>query len=280
MKNKPLIISILLTPLLSFAYPVPQPFPPFKIADNLYYVGTADLASYLVVTPKGNILINSSINDTVPMLKESIAKLGFKYSDTKILLISHAHADHAEGSKLIKDETHVQYMVMAEDVPDIESGGKTDFQYRSDPSMYFPVTKVDKVLHDGDKVSLGGVTLTAHLTPGHTKGCTTWSMRVNDHGKSYNAVIIGSLNVNPGYKLVANKSYPKIAQDYIHAIKTLEALPCDIFLGAHAGYFDLQNKYAKLMQHDSSNPFVDPQGCRAYIAEKKHEFDAEYAKQS
>jgi len=262
----------------SFAYPKQHPFPPFHIAGNLYYVGADDLASYLVVTPKGNILINSNLAIDVPMIKASVEKLGFKWSDTKILLISHAHFDHAAGSQLIKQQTPAKYMVMDSDVALVESGGKTDFHYANDPSMFFSSTKVDKVLHDGDQVKLGGTVLTAHLTPGHTKGCTTWTMQVNDHGKPYQVVIVGSLNVNPGYKLVDNKTYPHIAKDYQHAFKVVKALHGDIFLGAHAMYFDLNKKY-QLLGQTRSNPFVDPAGYKRHIAQKEHEFTNELQRQ-
>ncbi|MBA2652266.1 MAG: subclass B3 metallo-beta-lactamase [Tatlockia sp.] len=262
---------------LCFAYPVGNPFPPFRIVGNLYYVGMDDLASYLIVTPKGNILINSNLEANVPMIKKSIEKLGFKFSDTKILLISHAHFDHAAGSQLIKQETNAKYMVMAEDVLLVESGGKADFHYRNDPSIYFPITKVDRVLHDGDKVKLGSTVLTAHLTAGHTKGCTTWTMQVIENGKPYQVVIVGSLNINPGYKLVNNATYPNIAQDYEHAIKEMKSLRGDIFLGAHAGYFDLIKKYSLL--NKGTNPFIDPEGYRKHVTQKEQEFYGELQKQ-
>lgn len=272
-----LSLAVALFGNLCFAYPTGNPFPPFRITGNLYYVGTDDLASYLIVTPKGNILINSDLEANVPMIKKSIKQLGFKFSDTKILLISHGHHDHAAGSKLIKKEINPKYMVMAEDVPLVEAGGKSDFHYANDPSIYFPVTKVDRVLHDGDKLKLGGTVLTAHLTAGHTKGCTTWTMQVIENGKPYQVVIVGSLNVNPGYKLVNNTTYPNIAQDYKNAIKKMKSLHCDIFLGAHAGYFHLSEKYSLL--HKGTNPFIDPDGYRKHITQKEREFYAELQKQ-
>jgi metallo-beta-lactamase class B len=278
MKKIVLLIALLLTNHLCFAYPMPNPFPPFRIIGNLYYVGTDDLASYLIVTPKGNILINSDLEANVPMIKASIEKLGFKFSDTKILLISHAHFDHAAGSKSIKQQTNAKYMVMDADVPLVESGGKNDFHYANDPSIYFPSTKVDKVLHDGDKIKLGGTILTAHLTAGHTQGCTTWTLRLIDHSKQYNVVIVGSLNVNPGYKLINNKTYPYIAKDYEHAIKMLKSLHCDIFLGAHAEYFNLKHKYA-LLNKSTVNPFIDSIGYKKHVAQKEHEFNMELQRQ-
>ena len=260
------------------ADPVVKPFPPFRIAGNLYYVGNDYVASYLVVTPKGNILINSNFKADVPMLKESIAKLGFKFSDTKILLISQAHPDHDAASALIKAETGADYRVMDADVPVVESGGKADFRYGQDPEQRSDATKVDHVLHDGDEVKLGGSVLVAHLTPGHTKGCTTWTMKVTEKGKKYNVVIIGGTNVNPGYKLFHNTAYPNIAKDFAQTWQVLKSLPCDIFLGAHGGYFGLDEKYPR-MKEGAANPFVDPEGYKQYIISKEPEFYAELAKQ-
>lgn len=255
-----------------------EPFPPFRIAGNLYYVGSKGLASYLVTTPKGNILINSDLEANVPMISASIEKLGFHFSDTKILLISHAHWDHDAGSAMILQRTGAKYRVMDADVSVVESGGKTDFQYGSTPSSLYPPAKVDRILHDGDEVKLGDTVLVAHLTPGHTKGCTTWTMKVDDGGKSLNVVIVGSPNVNPGYKLVSNSAYPQIAEDYERMWRVLKSLPCDIFLGAHGGYFGLDEKYP-LRKEGGANPFVDPDGYKRFIAQKEEEFRSEFARQ-
>jgi metallo-beta-lactamase class B len=255
-----------------------EPFPPFRIAGNLYYVGTKGLANYLVTTPQGNILINSDLEANVPMIEASIEKLGFKFKDTKILLISHAHWDHDAGSAMIKEMTGAMYMVMDADVPVVESGGKTDFEYGNSPTSLYRPTKVDRVLHDGDEVKLGGTVLVAHLTPGHTKGCTTWTMEVTERGKTYNVVILGSPNLNPGYKLVDNSAYPQIAEDYERMWRVLKSLPCDIFLGAHGNYFGLEEKYP-LMKEGGGNPFVDPSGYKKYIAQKEQEFRTELARQ-
>jgi len=255
-----------------------EPFPPFKIAGNLYYVGSRGLANYLIATPQGHILINSDLAANVPLIRESVEKLGFKLTDVKILLISHAHWDHDTASATIKRLTGAQYMVMDADVPVVESGGKTDFQYGTDASTRYPATKVDRVLHDGDKVTLGGATLIAHLTPGHTKGCTTWMMTVEERGKRYNAVIVGSPYVNPGYRLVGNTAYPRIADDYARGFEVLKSLPCDLFLGAHGSYFNLEEKYAR-MKNDGVSAFVDPGGYKAFVAERESAFRAELAKQ-
>src|SRR5580700_4386501 len=185
-------------------------FPPHKIVGNLYYVGTESLASFLIVTPEGNILINSDYEATVPVIRDSVEKLGFKFADTKILLGSHAHADHMEGDAMVKELTGAKLMAMQEDMPallKITPGNK--------PHV------VDHILHDGEEVTLGGTTLVAHLTPGHTRGCTTWTMKIADGGKSYNVVIIGSIGVNPGYDLVNNKEVPQIAEEFTRGFETM-----------------------------------------------------------
>ena len=227
-------------------------FPPHKIVGNLYYVGTNSLAAFLVVTPQGNILINSTYERNVPVIQKSIEQLGFKFSDTKILLGSHAHGDHQEGDALVKQLTGAQVMAMAEDVPALENmkpGGKPH--------------PIDRVLHDGDTVTLGGATLVAHLTPGHTRGCTTWTMKVQEGGRSYDVVIIGSLGVNPGFQLVNNKDVPQIAEEYARAFKISRALPCDIPLGSHPGMYKMAEKYAKLGK--GPNPYVDAAGYKAEL---------------
>jgi len=242
-------------------------FPAFQIAGNLYYVGTADLAVYLIHTPQGNILINTDFKQDVPAIRKGIQQLGFQYTDTKVLLISHAHGDHDEATALVSKETGAKLMVMDADVPEEE---------RAAPGR--PGAHVDRVLHDGDTVELGGSKLVAHLTPGHTKGCTTWTMQVNDGGRTLNAVIVGSPNVNPGYILVGNKNYPGIADDYVKTFTVLKSLPCDLFLGAHGGYFGMGAKYDR-MKAGAANPFIDPDGYKAYIAEREATFRKEWDRQ-
>lgn len=253
-----------------------EAFPAFKIVGNVYYVGSRGLASYLITTPKGHILINSNLESSVQQIRDSVEKLGFHFSDVKILLISHAHWDHDAGSAQIKKLTGAQYMVMEGDVPVVESGGKADFQYPE--GRYLPA-KVDRVLHEGDEVKLGGVVLAARLTPGHTKGCTTWTLTANEAGKSYNVVIVGSPNVNPGYRLVNNSRYPEMASDYEKMFRVLQQLPCDIFLGAHGGYYNLEAKFARL-KRGGANPFVDPEGYKSFVAEREQAFRSELARQT
>ena len=242
-------------------------FPAFKIAGNLYYVGTADLAVYLIHTPQGNILINSDYEQDLPLIRASIEKLGFKYKDTKILLISHAHGDHDAATGVIRKETGAKLMVMEPDVAEEQSTARGR-----------PGAHVDRLLHDGDIVELGGSKLTARLTPGHTKGCTTWTMQVDDAGRKLDAVIIGSPNVNAGYILVGNTKYPQIAEDYVKTFALLKSLPCDLFLGAHGAYFGLKAKYEK-MKAGGPNPFIDPDGYRAYVAERENAFRKEWEHQ-
>ena len=253
------------------------PFPAHHVIGNVYFVGSKGLGIYLVTTPQGNILINSGLDESVPMIQQSVEKLGFRFSDIKILLISHAHFDHDAGAARIKKLTGAKYMVMDSDVPVVESGGAKDFAYAHTPGMLYPAAKVDRVLHDGDTVTLGNTVLTVHLTPGHTKGCTTWTMKVNEGGKSYDVVIVGSPNVNPGYKLVNNAAYPQIASDYEKTFRVLRSLHCDVFLGAHGNYYDMESKYARMTA--SANPFVDPQGYQKYIDEREQVFRAEFAHQ-
>lgn len=256
-----------------------NPFPAFRIAGNLYYVGSEDLGSYLIATPKGLILINSNLEPSVPLIQKSVESLGFHFSDIKILLISHAHYDHCAGSAELIKRTGAKYYVMDGDVPVVESGGKADFHYGADPSKRYPPAHVDRVLHDGDTVSLGGTVLTAHLTAGHTKGTTTWTMDETENGRVLHVVIVGSPNVNPGYKLVGNSAYPQIAADYKHQFEILPALPCDVFLGAHGGYFGLTDKYPR-WKAGGKNVFIDPAGYKAYIADRKQAFEAELQRQS
>jgi metallo-beta-lactamase class B len=255
-----------------------EPYPPFRIAGSLYYVGSKDLASYLVATPQGSILINSGLEANVPMIRTSVEQLGFKFTDIKILLISHAHWDHDAGAALVKQLTGAAYMVMDADVPVVESGGREDFHYGNVPASLYSPAKVERVLHDGDVVRLGGVALVAHLTPGHTKGCTTWTMKVSEGGRDYDAVIIGSPNVNKGYRLVDNPRYPHIADDFAQMFRVLNSLPCDLFLGAHGGYFDLLAKRAR-MRPGAANPFIDPEGYRKFVAEKEQAFTRELTTQ-
>src|SRR3954471_5500335 len=229
-------------------------FTPHKIIGNLYYVGTRSLASFLITTPQGHILINSDYERNVPAVRQSIEALGFKYTDIKILLGSHAHADHMEGDALVKELTGAAVMAMAEDVPALQA-------------MLGPNKRphaIDKVLHDGDKVELGGMTLVAHLTPGHTRGCTTWTFNITEGNRTLGVLIIGSVGVNPGMKLVGNADYPTIAQDFQRSFAFLRSQHPDIPLGSHPGMYNMNEKFAKLGRGGAS-PYVDPAGYTAEL---------------
>lgn len=241
-----------------------EPFPAHRIADNLYYVGSAGLSSYLITSPKGHILINASFDRTVPLIRASVEKLGFKFTDVKIILTNHAHNDHVAGTALLKELTGAKVYIMEGDDKVVASGGIGQYKYTD---TWKPV-KVDKVLKDGEVVELGGAKLRAHLTPGHTRGNTTWTMETADQGKKLHAVIIGSPNVNPGFELVNNKTYPEMAADYARTFRVLKALQCDLFLGAHGEYYGMAAKYKKL-KPGAANPFIDPAGYREYVNERE-----------
>lgn len=254
------------------------PFPPHRVIGNVYFVGSKSLGIYLINTPQGHILVNAGLEKSVPLIRASVEKLGFRFSDIKILLISHAHFDHDAGAAAIKKETGARYMVMDADVPVVESGGKADWFYGNMPDSLYPPAKVDRVLHDGSTVSLGHVVLTAHLTPGHTKGCTTWTLRVTADGHTYDVVIVGGPYVNPGFKLLSNPAYPRIASDYQKGFAVLKSLPCDVFLGAHGGYYGIEVKYGQL-KPGAPNPFIDPQGYKTAVKQWQRAFQAELAAQ-
>jgi metallo-beta-lactamase class B len=262
------------------------PIAPFQLADNLYYVGSQDLASYLITTPKGNILINANLEVSPPQIRASVEKLGFRWADTRILLNGQAHFDHMAGADEVLRETHAQNMVMDGDVSVVESGGATDFLMPQGNVRRFPPAHVDRILHDGSTVTLGNVTLTAHKTAGHTRGCTTWTFRVHMPGdpaaKLRDVVIVGGFSFWSDFHFVDQPrhpaSYPGIENDFRHTFAELRALPCDLFLGEHGKYFGLTEKlplYAKI----GPRAFLDPAGYRAFIREGEADFKAEVAKE-
>jgi len=240
------------------------PFTPFHIIGNIYYVGSTGLACYLITTPAGNILLDTGYPDMAPMIEGNIKTLGFKLEDTKILINSHAHIDHGGGMAQIKMDTGGQLVAMADDVPYFENGGHNDVVF-GDRNL-FPPVHVDRVIHDGDLVTLGGVTLTAHLTPGHTPGNTTWTLVTADKGKSYDVVFLGIVTPSPNTNLAApSPNYPNMAADWARTMKVLPTLKCDVFLASNGSFFDLQKKHDALIANADPNPFVDPAGCKAYM---------------
>jgi metallo-beta-lactamase class B len=232
-------------------------FPPFRIVGNLYYVGDGDLASYLVTTPKGHVLINTGYEYSVPEIEYRMNKLGFKPKDIRILLVTHAHSDHVAGEAKMKKDTGAKLFAMQEEVELLESGGKTDYLFG--PMGWFPPVKVDRALHDGETIEFGGTEITAYLHPGHTKGSTSFAMNIAEAGKTYRVLIANLGNINEGTALLKNPKYPKIAQDYAHTFEAQKKLPCDIFLTSHAGQFRLAMKWKIGAPYDPER-FVDPGG--------------------
>ena len=227
------------------------PFPAHRILGNVYYVGQADYASYLITTPQGHILIDSTFESEVPFIQKSVEQLKFRFQDIKILLVTHAHRDHSGGARRVKELTGAQLMVMDEDVSAVEIGGKD-----------MPPVKVDRVLHDKDEVRLGGVKIVAYRTPGHTPGNTTYVWKASQSGNAYTVVLPGSLSSNA--RALAAPSTPTLVEDYRYTFRFLKSLPCDVYLGAHGKFFDLPEKYAEL-QKGGANPYVDPNGYQAHI---------------
>jgi len=236
-----------------------KPFPPFKILGNIYWVGTYDLSTYLITTPEGNILINSGLPETVPEIKSGIEKLGFKLSDTKILVATHGHWDHVAGLAELQKMTGAKVFMSEQDAELLESGGRTDFRFGEVTESQFTPVKVDRRLKDGDTISLGGTVLTAHHHPGHTKGATSFTLDVREAGKTYRVGIINSGSINPGVKVSGMPKYPGITQDYARTFHDQKEMKIDVWLASHAGQFKLHEKYKP---GDPYNPdrFVDPKG--------------------
>ena len=252
-----------------------QPVEPFRIVGNVYYVGASGVTAFLITTPQGHILLDGGLPITAPLIEKSIRTLGFSPQDVKYLLLSHAHFDHAGGLAELKRTTKARLLVSREDAPMLRSGGKGDFSFGD--RFVFPAVEPDQLIENGQAVSLGGTTLTAHVTPGHTKGCTTWTMTANEGGRAHPVLFHCSTTV-PGHRLVNNAAYPEIVADYEGSFRTLRALPCDVLLAPHAGFFQLQEKRGK-MREGGANPFVDAKGCAAFIERSATEFRAELERQ-
>lgn len=246
-----------------------RPVKPFRIVGNVYYVGASEVSSFLITTPEGHILLDSGLPETVPLIREGFKQLGFKLEDVKWLINSHAHFDHAGGLAELKTLTGAKLAATEADAAQLALGGKDDFTWGD--TLAFPPVKTDRILRDGDTIKLGGVTMTARLTPGHTKGNTTWTIKVKDGAKTYDVVFVGSTSA-PGYQLVDNPKYPNIVADYQRSFSLLKSLPCDVFLGPHGSFFGLLDKAAKLEQGAKTNPFIDPQGYRRYLETSEKNF--------
>ena len=255
-----------------------QPVAPFRILGNIYYVGASDVTAYLIATPKGHIVIDGGFEETGPMIMSNIEKLGFEVASVRIILSSHAHYDHAGGLAAIKYATGATLMAGAGDVPLLTSGGHNDPQFGD--TLLFPPVVPDQALHDGDRIALGGSILFAHLTPGHTPGCVTWTMTVRERGKAYNVVFVGSPSLPSQYRLVGNARYPNVIADYRHTYEVLKALSCDVFLTQHGSLFDLAGKSARLQKGEKPNPFIDPEGYGRFVSSTEETFEATVRQQT
>jgi metallo-beta-lactamase class B len=227
------------------------PWPAHRVIDHVYYVGTRNLGSYLITTPEGHILVNSNDEETLPLIRRSVEDLGFEWSDIRIVLGSHAHADHMSANSMIKAQTGAQVMAMREDIPlllQMTPGSKAD--------------TVDRVLRHGDTVSLGGVTMTAYLTPGHTPGTTTWTLKAEENGRVYDVVILGGATATPRTDVTS----AEIQEQFQDAFIVLRSLSCDVPLGPHAPIHNMEEKYERLTGRNGPNPFVDPAGCQDELA--------------
>ena len=246
-----------------------KPVEPFRIIGNIYYVGASDVASYLITTPKGHILIDSGFEETVPMIEENFKTLGFDLKDVKILLNNHAHYDHAGGLKLLKEKTGAKLFSVKEQAKSLENGDKDNFAF-GDTISFSPV-KVDKIIKDGQKVKLGGMKLKTHLTPGHTKGCTTWTTTVKEKGKKYKIIFQCSLSAL-NYNLIDSENYPNIAKDFQNTFAKLKKMKVDVFLGSHASFFKMAKKVELMKKGAEINPFIDPDGFTNFIEKNEEAF--------
>ena len=272
--------------LLALALPVfaqseewTKPFPPFRIIGNIYWVGTWDLSTYLITTPQGNILVNTGLASTVSQIKANVEQLGFKMSDTKILTATHGHYDHAAGMAELKRMTGAKLIISEPDVDLFETGGKSDFRFGGQESAHFEPVRVDQKLKNGDKISLGGTELTAHLNPGHTKGATSFTLDVKEGAKTYHVIIANMGSINPGVKVSGMPNYPGIEGDYARTFHDQKEMKIDVFLASHASQFKLHDKYKP---GDPYNPerFVDPKGFHDEVDQLEKAYRAQLAKEN
>jgi metallo-beta-lactamase class B len=281
------LLAVLIASACSGVAGIPGPMwswnralPPYRVIDNIYYVGSTEIAQFLITTPEGHILLDSGFEASVPRLRDNVAALGFRFEDIKVILTSHAHIDHVQAHALVRRLTGARVLASARDGAFIEAGGKGESVY--DGVYSWPPCPVDRVVSDGDEITLGGTTMTAHLTPGHTMGATTWTMRVKEPrgdpaARPLDVVFFPSANINPGVRLVGNTRYPAIAQDFEHSFTVWKALPCDVFLAVHGSFYGMREKRKRQESGSGTNPFIDPAGYKRAIADAEKEFLAELA---
>jgi metallo-beta-lactamase class B len=255
-----------------------RPFPPFRIVGNIYWVGSYDLATYLITTPQGHILINTGVGDTAKQIKASVEQLGFKIEDVKILTATHGHFDHVAGMAELKRMTKARLLVSEPDKELLESGGKADFRFGDTPGARFEPATVDGTFKDSDTISLGGTVLTAHHHPGHTKGATSFTLNVQDSGKTYRVVIANMGSINPGVTVSGMPKYPGIGEDYARTFKAQKDMQIDVWLASHAAQFKMHDKYKP---GDPYNPdrFVDPKGFKAAVEQLEKTYQEQLARE-
>lgn len=242
------------------------PVPPRRLVGNIYYVGAIGVSSYLVTTPDGHILVDTGFPETAPLIQRSVEQLGFKVADIKFILSSHAHSDHTGGHAAMQQATGAAIVASAADAAILASGGAADFSPFPKDLMRYPAVRAERIVRDGETLSLGGIVLTAHLTPGHTRGATTWTMKVRDGDAEHDVVFFSSVSIVEGTRLVTNPPYPEIVADYRATLAKLKALPCDIWFAPHGGQFAMAEKFALLDRDPSATPFVDPAGWKKLVA--------------
>lgn len=254
-----------------------QPVEPFRIAGNVYYVGASEITSFLITTPAGHILIDGGFKETAGQIRRNIAKLGFRETDVRVLLNSHAHLDHAGGLAELKSATGARLLASAEDIPLLARGGLDDPQFGD--RLPFPRVYADGIVKDGETVRLGDAVLTAHLTAGHTRGCTTWSTKVPDGERRLDVVFLCSMSVPSEYRLVGNPRYPDAVEDYRKHFRFLRSITPDVFLASHGNFFRLSEKMKHVGSSDR-NPFIDPEGYVRLISEMEERFESAVAGQT
>jgi len=267
---KALVIVVLLVAVSTSAQstaPKPKlgrkPVEAYRVIGNIYYVGATDVSSHIIVTSQGLILLDTGTLEMLPIIRANLEKLGHCPSDIKIILASHAHWDHVEGHAAMQELTKAQVIGMGEDAAALASG--IDISAVGFLGRGWKPVKVDRVLKDGDTVTLGNVTLQAHLTPGHTKGCTTWTTTVTENGKSYLVIFLGSVGINKGVTLLGNTRHPAIAEDYAKSFRLLKGLKPDVFLAGHPSAYGMAKKLKLLQAGSAANPFIDPDGYRRAV---------------
>lgn len=255
-----------------------KPFPGFKIVGNLYYVGTYDLAAYLISTNDGLILINSGAVGSYPLMKTSIEQLGFKLSDIKIITSTHGHWDHVGDLAEFQKVSKARVLMSERDAPVLESGGNLDYRRPQGRGIIYDPIKVDQRLKDGDKFRLGTTEITAIATPGHTPGATSFSFPIQDGGRAYNVLIANMPGINDGVKLLGSPGYPTIVQDFASTISRMKGLSPDLWVSSHAGQFNLHQVYKP---GDAYNPsrFGDLAAYKTKITGYEKAYNEQLAKE-